>query len=102
MFLRRVEEARTIYFAYYSKMASGEGVVEKIITDDFAELRKAGRENRLTSEVEAKFSDALWNQQQKKHMAMPVPVGSSITPEPVSTRPRATEVLPRPVAIAAA
>lgn len=60
MFLNQAEEARATYFAYYDKLMTDAEWAHSAIQKDFNELRKAGFDNPLMREVEARYSDATW------------------------------------------
>jgi tetratricopeptide (TPR) repeat protein len=59
MFLRRTDEARSVYFKYrgVKNVLSGKSW-ETVILEDFAELRKVGLMNPLMDEIERVFTSA--------------------------------------------
>jgi hypothetical protein len=56
MFIGRGEESRALYLAYKGKAVSGHGqhgkLWERVIVEDFAELRKAGLTHLMMADVE--------------------------------------------------
>jgi tetratricopeptide (TPR) repeat protein len=57
MFLDRVDEARDLYLQYRgTTKVEGDKSWERVILEDFAELRKAGLLHPLMDEIERKFS----------------------------------------------
>src|SRR5262249_1715448 len=53
MYLGRGAEARAIYEAHQADLFPDHKAVPQEVADDFAELRKAGREHPLMAEIEA-------------------------------------------------
>lgn len=56
MFLRREDDAKALYLAHRGEVVDKDRKWEKAITDDFAELRKAGLSNPLMKEIETAFA----------------------------------------------
>jgi len=62
MFIERGDEAKALYFAHRGQLMSeaDNRTWERVITDDFAELRKSGLTHPMMADVEKEFGSSPW------------------------------------------